>query len=85
MVNEKILTIKKSSKQRQKQIASEAGAEVQNTNNNSSNKFNLVVKRQEYSTSKAGLKVQSITIQTSYMNIRVKTTEDLKKYKVFSL
>ena len=34
-------------------------------------------------TSKAGLKVQSITIQTSYMNIRVKTTEDLKKYKVF--
>lgn len=47
MVNEKILTIKKSSKQRQKQITSEAGAEVRNTNNNSSNKFNLAIKRKK--------------------------------------
>ena len=85
MVNKKTTTIKELLKQRQKQITSEAGAEVQNTNNNSSNKFNLVVKRQEYSTSKAGLEVQSITIKTSDMNVRATATEDLKKYKVFSL
>jgi len=85
MVNKKTTTIKESSKQRQKQITSEAGAEVQNTSNNLSNKFNLAVKRKKQLTSKAGLEVQSITIKTSDMNIRAKTTEDLKKYKVFSL
>lgn len=85
MENKKTTTIKELLKQRQKQITSEAGVEVQNTNNNSSNKFNLAVKRKKQLTSKAGLEVQSITIQTYYMNIRAKATEDLKKYKVFSL
>lgn len=68
MVNKKTTTIKELLKQRQKQITSGADAEVQNTNNNSSNKFNLVVKKQEYSTSKAGLEVKNTT--TNYLEIQ---------------
>ena len=83
MVNKKTTTIKESSKQRREQITLKAGVEVQNTSNNSSNKFNLVVKRQEYSTSKAGLEVQRATTLTSYMNVRAKATNDLKSIKYF--
>ena len=72
MVNKKTTTIKELLKQRQKQITSGADAEVQNTNNNSSNKFNLAVERQEQLTSNAGLEVKRAITRTSYMNVRAK-------------
>lgn len=72
MVNKKTTTIKESSKQRREQITLKAGVEVQNTSNNSSNKFNLAVERQEQLTSNAGLEVKRAITRTSYMNVRAK-------------